>query len=52
MWVIVLCDGVPSNTEVKGPWDTEEEAIDRLEEAALALDTKWVSGNVLEVKKL
>ena len=54
MWVIVIADsdGPQRTTEVKGPWDTEKEAQDRLVEAALALGTKWVSGDVLEVTAL
>ncbi len=54
MWVIVLADsdGPQRNIEVKGLWDTEEEAQDRLVEAALTLSAKWVSGNVLEVKEM
>ncbi len=54
MWVIVLSDGdgPQRNTEVKGPWSTKKEAQDRLVEAALTLGTKWVSGNVLEVKEI
>ncbi len=55
MWVIVLCDGdgVQRTTEVKGPWDTEKEAQDRLVDVATGtLGLHWISGRVLEVKEI
>ena len=45
-------DGPTRHTEVKGPWDTEKEAQDKLVEAAHSLGSKWVAGDVLEVMKL
>ncbi len=54
MWVIVLVDGdgPQHNTEVKGPWNTEKKAQDKLVKAATTLSSKWVSGKVLEVTML